>query len=272
MNDTSSGIGNNSLIIEHKDELSRIEFKFDEISSFNQLSEMGLKNGVKFIDIGCGGGAMTRLVKKKFPEMEVTGIDISPDRIQFANDQAREQKLDICYKCTNVTSLPFKDNSFDFVWSRFLFEYLKQPIAALKEMLRVAKNTGVVSVGDLDGNCLFHYPVTEDFNRKLNRVISTLAEFGFDPFVGRKLYYYFRQAGFKKITTKIFTHHNIAGKPDEQLLKNWQMKIDSISKLLEKSDLNKEGFVADFKREFISYIKNPETFTYSPLIFVRGEI
>jgi ubiquinone/menaquinone biosynthesis C-methylase UbiE len=214
---------------------------------------------------------MTRLVKKLAPKTEITGIDNNPDRIDYAVKFAKKLRLDIKYECADISSLPFKSGTFDFVWSRFLFEYLKYPIKALKEMRRIAKKGGIVCVGDLDGNCVFHYPFKKSFSQRLQLVVNSLAKFGFDPFVGRKLFSYFKQVGFTKISAKIFPYHNIAGKPDDKSLKNWEMKVDSIGNFLENITVNKGNFIKKFKREFLKYIKNPDTFTYSSLIFIKGE-
>lgn len=256
--------------LDSKKELKRIEAKFDETTALSQLLKMGFKNQKTFLDIGCGGGAMTRLVKKTFPKSRVIGVDSNPDRINFAKMKAKRLKLDITYICANVYSLPLNNNTIDFIWSRFLFEYLGQPLKALTEMKRIAKINASVCVGDLDGNCMFHYPQTKQFQHKLNLAVKKLSSFGFDPFIGRKLYSYFRKVGFKKICVHIYPYHNIAGKIHQKALNNWTSKVDLIGDFLKKTSLNKSNFIGAFKKDFISFIKDPDTFTYSILIFVKG--
>lgn len=256
-------------ILNNKDELKRLESKFNPSVTLEQVQSFGFRNGQSFLDIGCGSGAMTRTVAVAYPQSRIIGVDVNKDFINYAKKVAQKERMkNVLYEQGDIYNLPFGNNSFDFVWARFLFEYLKHPLEALKEMKRVAKKGGIVVVGDLDGNCLFNYPINKELEDNLFITIELLKKHGFDPFVGRKLYNYFKKIGFEDIEIKIVPYHNIFGKPNRRILLNWQKKVQGIT-----SFLKRRGAI-NFKKigkQFLEHIKNENTFTYSVLIFAKGK-
>src|SRR3972149_5784116 len=58
--------------------------------------------------------------------------------------------------------LPFKSNQFDEVYSRCLFEHLKNPFHVLKEMHRILKPKGrLILITDNAGFWGFHMPMSK---------------------------------------------------------------------------------------------------------------
>lgn len=98
----------------------------------------GLKAGDKILDIGCGKGFLLYEFTQVVPGIEVTGIDISAYAIENAKEEIKD-KLQV----GNCTTLPFADNTFDFVYSINTFHNLSidQLEQAIKEMERVGKKS-----------------------------------------------------------------------------------------------------------------------------------
>jgi len=63
--------------------------------------------------------------------------------------QAEKQLPNIEWKLGQSTELPFADESFDCVVTRFSFHHYMDPEAALREMKRVAKSGGTILVADV---------------------------------------------------------------------------------------------------------------------------
>lgn len=96
----------------------------------------------KVLDIGCGYGKYTQMLSKKF--YTVTGIDLSQQSINFARSQHNEPN--IAYIVADSRKLPFKDKSFDVVFSRI-------SLHSLSEMFRVLKPKGFalcMRIGEYD--------------------------------------------------------------------------------------------------------------------------
>jgi ubiquinone/menaquinone biosynthesis C-methylase UbiE len=104
--------------------------------------------GDRVLDIACGPGIVSTFFAKRVTH--VTGLDIVPEMLKQARGYAAEQKLDNAeFVPGSCTALPFPDDSFDVVVTRFSFHHFLDPAAALMEMRRVAKPGGTIVVADV---------------------------------------------------------------------------------------------------------------------------
>ena len=111
-----------------------------------KMAEAGPEDTV--LDVACGPGllacAFARVVR------HAVGLDITPAMLDQARKTQAEQGLtNISWQSGDVLSLPYPDHHFSIVVSRFAFHHLPQPLAALKEMVRVCKPGGRVVVADM---------------------------------------------------------------------------------------------------------------------------
>lgn len=115
-----------------------------------EQSEQALSQVHTLLDIACGPGGWALEVAQTYPDIEVTGLDISQGMINYATLQARASTLENAhFQVANVMEpLNFPDNSFDLVNARHLEGVI--PTAAwpslLKEMIRITRPNGIVRV------------------------------------------------------------------------------------------------------------------------------
>ena len=107
------------------------------------------------LDLGCGPGQLTVEVAKA-TELEVTGLDIEPEAIDFAVQYGKECELDsrMHWVAADVHALPFPDNSFDVVMSRGSIFFWRDQATALREIMRVLKPGGWAYLGGGSGRFL----------------------------------------------------------------------------------------------------------------------
>lgn len=100
------------------------------------------------LDVACGPGLVACAFAEKVGH--VTGIDLTPAMIERARELQQEKGLtNMRWVVDDVTSLPFADDSFDIVLTRYSFHHFLDPKAVLAEMRRVCKTAGAVMVVDV---------------------------------------------------------------------------------------------------------------------------
>jgi len=100
------------------------------------------------LDVACGPG----LVACEFARhcTHVTGIDITPAMIEQARKRQQELGLaNLTWAVGPALPLPYADNSFSLVITRYSFHHFQEPAAALAEMIRVCTPGGRVLVADV---------------------------------------------------------------------------------------------------------------------------
>jgi ubiquinone/menaquinone biosynthesis C-methylase UbiE len=114
------------------------------------------------LDVACGGGIV---VCAFAPHVrEATGIDMTPAMLEQARKLAAEKGLaNVAWRQADVGSLPYADAAFTIVVTRFAFHHFADPLAVLREMVRVCAPGGRIVVVD---TCASEDPAkAAEFNR-----------------------------------------------------------------------------------------------------------
>ena len=116
----------------------------------------------RVLDVACGGGLVARAFAPHV--RHATGIDVTPAMLDQARQAAARQGLaNLSWDQGDVTTLPYADGSFSIVATRFSFHHFLDPLAVLKEMMRVCSPGGRIVVAD---SCPADDPAKADaFNR-----------------------------------------------------------------------------------------------------------
>ncbi|MGI8500129.1 MAG: class I SAM-dependent methyltransferase [Hassallia sp.] len=106
----------------------------------------------RILDLGCGTGSTTLMLKQAFPQAQVIGLDLSPYMLVRAEHKAQSANLDISWRHGNAEKTVFKDGYFDLVTASLLFHETPPTVAQaiLHESYRLLVEGGQVLI--LDGN------------------------------------------------------------------------------------------------------------------------
>ena len=105
------------------------------------ITKIDNPNGIKILDIGCGGGLLAEEFAKQ--GSIVTGVDASENAIKTAKDHAQQNKLDISYLVGKAEKLPI-DDSYDVVSCTDVFEHVENLEKCISEISRVLKPSGIL--------------------------------------------------------------------------------------------------------------------------------
>jgi ubiquinone/menaquinone biosynthesis C-methylase UbiE len=167
------------------------------------LQTLGLRADHHFLEVGCGPGFLTGAVATLLPRGRAVGLDLSQEMMAVAHSVVAPEHPNVAFQQGSATELPFPDDSFDFGYSRLVYQHLDDPAAALAEARRVVKPGGKVCVLDIDDGWLSLHPpcsALEDFTAQ---VVQAKAQQGGDRLVGRKLAWMMGQAGFSQVQQKV---------------------------------------------------------------------
>lgn len=157
------------------------------------LSVLQLSQDLRCLDLGCGIGETTRQLARKLDHPgKVTGVELNTDLLEAARGFSSDLKNTVAFEQGDATRLQFEDNSFDFVFARYLLMHLPDPEAVLKEMLRVCRSGGVVAVQEPDFSFQRCYPDSWAYER----LPDLLGKLFPDAFLGPKLWSLFGKLGY----------------------------------------------------------------------------
>lgn len=125
---------------------TKIKGHYDSVDTIISMSEVSTKD--KVLDIACGTGIVTCEFAKH--GQSVVGLDITKDMITQAIKTQMEQNLtNVKFDLGNVEPLPYEDNSFDIVFTRYSFHHFLDTKKVFNEMIRVCKPNGKIIVTDV---------------------------------------------------------------------------------------------------------------------------
>jgi SAM-dependent methyltransferase len=165
------------------------------------FDEMAPAAGETILDVGCGSGALDRLLARRFGRANpITATDVNPFLLREARVLAAEDGVAdrITFREANAERLPFPDASFDHAFTVTVFEECDADLA-LRELFRVLRpggRAGVV-VRAIDMPQWWHLELPEDVRRKVNVPPQSVGPRGV---ADASLYPRMRAAGFEALT------------------------------------------------------------------------
>ncbi len=258
-------------LMESEEEALRLDLKTDGDVTQDQALWAGIQPGMRVADLGCGSGKTSFYLNKLVqPDGRTVGVDISAQRIQFAQSHYTAEGLE--FLCRDIRQ-PLDDlGVFDFIYVRFVLEYyLADSFDMVKNMSRIVKPGGVLCLIDLDCNCLRHHGLSQRLANALVKIMEKLSQtMNFDPYVGIKLYAFLYDLDYEDIRVRITPHNLIFGDLREADKFNWFQKVEIAARNSGYDFDEFAGGYEEFFEEFSAFFTDRRRFSYTPLIACRG--
>lgn len=114
------------------------------------IEQARIKPGNRILDLGCGTGTLTTMLKRLCPSADVVGVDGDPEALDMARAKSARFEAAITFEQAMAWELPYASDSFDLVVSSLLFHHLSRTDKnqTLVETTRVLRPGGQLFIAD----------------------------------------------------------------------------------------------------------------------------
>jgi ubiquinone/menaquinone biosynthesis C-methylase UbiE len=156
--------------------------------------------GTDVLDVGCGPGTISVDMAARVAPGRVVAFDRAAEPLDSARALAAAAGLDtITFGTGDVYAIDAADGTFDVVHAHQVLQHLGDPVAALREMLRVCRPDGVVAVRDADYAAMTWYPPDPRLDRWQRIYRAVARSNGAEPDAARHLLAWARAAGARTV-------------------------------------------------------------------------
>lgn len=197
----------------------RLSFGIDILWRKTAIKQLAPYKPSAILDIATGTGDFAIMAAKKLHPDTVVGIDISEGMMLIGKEKAKREGLGnvISFKKEDCEHLSFPDNSFDAITTAFGIRNFQNLDKCLKEMCRVLKNGGKLSILELSRPLrfpmkqlfwLYSHTLLPIYGKLISKdteaytyLISTIESFP----QGEEMVVIFKKAGFSEAKFKRLT-------------------------------------------------------------------
>ncbi len=233
------------------------------------LSWFGLQDGMSVLEVGSGPGFTTAQLLALLPTSHITCVDVDRTLLDQATAHLQDKGGErVQFIEGSVMALELEDNQFDFVYARFLFQHLADPLGAAREIWRVLKPGGKLVIFDIDDGLfgLFAPPIPE-FTPVLEAFGAAQTARGGNRHIGRNLPQILKTANFANIDVEA-----IASDSSTRGVADYLQHIhpDRMQPLVDAGLLT-EAQLADYSAALDTFLAAPAAYTLWLSFVVCGE-
>src|SRR5690349_7074584 len=109
--------------------------RFSEPLATEFVTLLGLRAGQRVLDVGCGPGALTRVLVQRLGADAVSAVDPSESFVAAVGERVPGIEV----HRASAEDLPFADDRFDAAVAQLVVHFMTDPVAGLAEMGRVTR-------------------------------------------------------------------------------------------------------------------------------------
>jgi ubiquinone/menaquinone biosynthesis C-methylase UbiE len=156
--------------------------------------------GTAVLDVGCGPGTITADIAARVAPGRVVAVDRAAAVIEEAAATCAAAGVTVDCRVGDAYALDVPDATFDVVHAHQVLQHLTDPVAALREWMRVTRPGGVVAARDSDYAAFHWYPEDPRLDRWLELYRAAAYANDAEPDAGRRLVAWAHAAGATDVT------------------------------------------------------------------------
>lgn len=213
-------------------ESERLEKQADLYGGTDFLDPFLTATPAAVLDVGCGTGYFSRYVAQCLPRSQVHGVDQNDSRLAYARHKGRSY-TNLDYRTGELTALPFDDEQFDLVFTRFVLIHAPDPTQALQEMMRVTAPGGHVVAYEMVHDGIWFSPVKPAFAATLEQILIQMRNRGMEPSQGLHIGSSMIRAGLNDVRSSVVPFHFLGTDPMfDRYRRNWIETFQGIDDIM----------------------------------------
>ena len=171
-----------------------------EASTHEVLARAGPLEGMRVIDLGCGGGDVTlELARRVGPAGHVWGYDLDATVLELAREEARAAGHENVTFTEVDISGAWPRRNVSLIYARFILAHLTDAAAVVARAWKALEPGGTIVVEDIDMEGRFWDPPGAALTRMTELYMEAARRRGCDPTIGRRLMRLLSHGGFDNL-------------------------------------------------------------------------
>lgn len=245
-------------------------------TEFSVYQDINLADVKKLLEVGCGVGAQSEILLRRFPNINLTSIDLSDNQLRAAKETLEAlsyaQGRYSLHKM-NASDMEFDSHNFDGAFLCWILEHVPDPAKVLSEVRRVLKPGSVIYITEVLNSSFFLEPYSPNVWKYWMAFNDYQFDMKGDPFVGAKLGNMLLQQGYRDIEVSTKTWHLDNRRPDKrkEFIDFWtELLLSAADQLIAASYVDQET-VDKVKEELKIVRRDPNAVFYYSFIQARAK-
>jgi ubiquinone/menaquinone biosynthesis C-methylase UbiE len=250
----------------------RRQARFAEHTIYQNINFSSSK---KVLEVGCGVGAQSEILLRRFPDIKLTAIDLSDKQLAAAKSSLSQlafAKDRYELKQMSGEDLKFEAESFDAAFLCFVLEHVPDPRRVLSEVRRVLSPGGIVYITEVLNSSFFLDPYSPNVWKYWMAFNDYQYDQKGDPFMGAKLGNLLMQNGYRNIETEVKTWFldNRYPHKRKEIIEFWSELLMSASDQLLKAKYVDQATVDGMKSEMSVVANDPNAVFFFSFIQAKA--
>lgn len=252
----------------------RYQAQFMEQIVYKDIDLSRVKN---LLEVGCGVGAQSEILLRRFPNIHLTGIDLNDHQLKAAN--AYLDGIDYLQgryhiQKMNAENLSFNANSLDGAFLCWVLEHMPNPQHVLAEVRRVLSPGSRIYISEVMNSSFFLDPYSPNLWIYWMAFNDYQLEKAGDPFIGAKLGNLLLSSGYQNIHTKVKTlfFDNRLPQERKETIEYWTELLISAKDVLTKENRVTEELAKNAEEELRRVARDPNAVFYYSFIQAQATV